>query len=329
MRRSDRGSPMHDIIVSPKCVASSYGFATLEDTTDVPRTARSATSCTASTPPGTIRNAARRVIVMRHGERLDDLFPGWIEKSCLSGVYRAYDLNMPLVLPQLDRPMAHFDADTVLTEMGTVLAQMVGRGLLINKTLPDVVYTSPALRCVQTASFALKAAGYDDQVKIRVEPALFENTTLYPEGQPKFATPAQLAAADFNVDANYKPIMTADKLWSRPESIEEYGDRLQKTLLQLAENIETTTNPYGPIIMIVGHASTVDLAIGAFREQIRRSSAADLLNIGIFYPFCATAVFDRSITQQWKYCENALPPITYRNFTSKINSRFAFRTSVK
>lgn len=47
-----------------------------------------------STPPGTIRNAARRVIVMRHGERLDDLFPGWIEKSCLSGVYRAYDLNM-------------------------------------------------------------------------------------------------------------------------------------------------------------------------------------------------------------------------------------------
>lgn len=46
----------------------------------------------------------------------------------------------PLVLPQLDRPMAHFDADTVLTEMGTVLAQMVGRGLLINKTLPGLLH---------------------------------------------------------------------------------------------------------------------------------------------------------------------------------------------
>lgn len=38
----------------------------------------------------------RRVIVMRHGERVDDLFPGWIEKSTLAGFYRPYDLNMVL-----------------------------------------------------------------------------------------------------------------------------------------------------------------------------------------------------------------------------------------
>ncbi|KHN81697.1 Protein UBASH3A -like protein, partial [Toxocara canis] len=282
-----------------------------------------------STPQKVVRAACRRVIVMRHGERVDDLFPAWIQKSCMSGAYRAYDLNMPLVLPQLDRPMAHFEDDTVLTEMGTVLAQMVGRGLLINKTLPDVVYTSPALRCVQTASFALKAAGYDEHVKIRIEPALFENITLYPGGQPKFATLAQLAAADFNVDIDYKPIMTIDKLWSQPESIEEYGDRVQKTLLQIAERVETSTNPYGPILMVVGHASTLDLAVGAFREHIRRSTRTELLNIGLFYPFCATTVFDRSMAHQWSYSENALPPITYRNFTSKINSRFAFRERIE
>ncbi|VDK47083.1 unnamed protein product [Anisakis simplex] len=339
----------HRIADSPKCVAASYG--TLDEASDVARTARSSTSSDILDPKGVIRSAPRRLIVMRHGERIDDLFPDWIEKSSTSGSYRAYDLNMeliqlqpsrdlifqPLVLPELDRPMSEYAADTVLTEMGSVLAQMV-----LNRIYSDVVYASPALRCIQTASFAMKAAGCDDQVKIRIEPALFEYESLYPGGQPKFATAEQLKKADFNIDQDYKPIMPLEKLWSEPENVEQYGDRLQQTLLQIADRVERSTNPFGPIVMVrhhqfldisckvVGHASTIDLAIGVFREKIRRAVPAELLNNGLHYPFCATSVFDRiPPSMQWKYSENALPPITYRNFTSRINSKFAFRTPVE
>lgn len=35
-----------------------------------------------------------RLVVMRHGERIDDLFPKWIRKSTSSGSYQAFDLNM-------------------------------------------------------------------------------------------------------------------------------------------------------------------------------------------------------------------------------------------
>lgn len=42
----------------------------------------------------TMRTLPCRLIVMRHAERVDDLFPGWIEKSTSTGIYQAYDLNM-------------------------------------------------------------------------------------------------------------------------------------------------------------------------------------------------------------------------------------------
>ncbi|VDN88907.1 unnamed protein product [Brugia pahangi] len=35
-----------------------------------------------------------RLVVMRHGERIDDLFPDWIRKSTSTGLYQAFDLNM-------------------------------------------------------------------------------------------------------------------------------------------------------------------------------------------------------------------------------------------
>ncbi|OZC07211.1 phosphoglycerate mutase family protein [Onchocerca flexuosa] len=269
-----------------------------------------------------------RLVVMRHGERIDDLFPDWIRKSTSSGSYQAFDLNMrffePLVLPKLKRPFKYYEGDTIISEMGFVLAEMVGRGLLVNKSIPDIIYTSPALRCVQTAHSALKAMSKENEIKIRIEPALFEFTDLHP-GQPKFATPEEFFEANFNIDIDYVPITTMDDIWKRNETVEMYSKRVQNLLQKLAKTHEWSKRSDGALILVVGHASTVDLAIGAFREPPRTLLARELINQGAKFPYCCTAIIDRTDDGRWLYNENALPPITYMNFSSKINRDFAMR----
>ncbi|GCB76057.1 hypothetical protein scyTo_0020433 [Scyliorhinus torazame] len=69
------------------------------------------------------------------------------------------------------------------------------------------VYSSPALRCVQTAHHILKALKLGDKVTIRVEPGFFEWTKW--EGEraiPNFMSAAELKAAEYSVDINYRYI---------------------------------------------------------------------------------------------------------------------------
>uniref|UniRef100_A0A1I7X0S6 Phosphoglycerate mutase (2,3-diphosphoglycerate-dependent) n=1 Tax=Heterorhabditis bacteriophora TaxID=37862 RepID=A0A1I7X0S6_HETBA len=47
-----------------------------------------------STPSPSFNVYPNVLLVMRHSERVDDLFPGWIKKSTRTGKYKAYDLNM-------------------------------------------------------------------------------------------------------------------------------------------------------------------------------------------------------------------------------------------
>lgn len=49
-----------------------------------------------------------------------------------------------------------------------------------------------------------------NNIRIRIEPTLFEFTGFYPNGQPKFATPQELCDASFNIDRNYVPVTTMD-----------------------------------------------------------------------------------------------------------------------
>ncbi|EFO25690.1 hypothetical protein LOAG_02791 [Loa loa] len=269
-----------------------------------------------------------RLVVMRHGERIDDLFPEWIRKSTSSGSYRAFDLNMPLALPELKRPFRDYEDDTVISEMGYVLGEMVGRGLLVNKSIPDIVYSSPALRCVQTAHSVLKGMAKEDEIKIRIEPTLFEFTDLHPNGQPKFATPQELYKAKFNIDTDYVPFTKMENIWEMNETIEMYSERVQNLLQKLATTYEWSQRDDGSLILVVGHASTVDLAIGAFREPPRTVLARELISHGTKFPYCCTAIIDRMDNGQWLYNEGALPPITYMNFSSKINRDFAMRERI-
>jgi len=140
------------------------------------------------------RKAARRLFLMRHGERMDRLFPEWLSMAITDdvsapsgrrtrllvlrrqGTYMPYDMNMPLTM--LDRSTlggwAAYETDPPITEMGALSGQMVGRGMQSCQVDVRGVYASPALRCVQTAHAVLKTLDEKLDLRICVEPGLFE-----------------------------------------------------------------------------------------------------------------------------------------------------------
>jgi ubiquitin-associated SH3 domain-containing protein len=113
--------------------------------------------------------------------------------------YAPYDLNHPMTALNRRGGPSDFDDDSSITgvlhvraavacvtEIGRMHAKLVGRGLRVGKASPDVVYASPALRCVQTAAAVLNGADCID-LRIRVEPALIEWKGYY-EHAPCFLT---------------------------------------------------------------------------------------------------------------------------------------------
>ncbi|KAK0410145.1 hypothetical protein QR680_004974 [Steinernema hermaphroditum] len=276
------------------------------------------TSCLAT--DAMVESVPKHLLVMRHGERTDDLFPGWIERSTRSGRYVPYDINMPRDLRFLDRPMRNFHMDTPLTMLGSLLAQFVGRGMAGVRKAPDVVYASPALRCVQTAHNAALFA--PQKPLIRVEPGLFENNDLYPEGRPKLMSVKELHKAGFNVDLDYEPVFAVDDVFAHHcESNDRYNRRLQKTLQMVAERKEFLDAPKDLSVLVCAHASTVDMAIGHFVYNRRKTLQRDLVGIADRVPYTSFAFFTHH-DDAWKLREEAIPFVTYDRFSSCFDRYF-------
>ncbi|VDO88413.1 unnamed protein product [Haemonchus placei] len=138
-------------------------------------------------------------MAMRYTERLDEYFPDWLWKT-MGATYEPFDLNMPKALP-VDRPVHVYVNDPPITNTGDILARLLARGMYATGYVPDIIYCTPALRCLQTAHAVKQVSG--TKALIRVEPGLFECFSNYPLGLPKFANSDQRAR--FGVDENYVP----------------------------------------------------------------------------------------------------------------------------
>ncbi len=95
-------------------------------------------------------------------------------------------------------------------------AQMLGRGLRLHLPSsmlhrPVVVYSSPALRCVQTAQHMIKGLALPEpRPQINVEPALFEWAMWYKK-TPEWMTPPEISRAGMAVDISYASRLTVDQ----------------------------------------------------------------------------------------------------------------------
>ncbi|CAH2250908.1 jg10249 [Pararge aegeria aegeria] len=208
-------------------------------------------------------NKARRwMFALRHGERVDLTYGSWVP-FCFdeNGTYVRKDLNMPLKLVDRAGGAESYARDTPLTRVGQLQAFLVGEGLRLANASVTHVYASAALRCVETAHNFLQGLQADPSVKIKVEPGLFEYKGWHlAKGLAPFMTPAELHAAGYNVDLEYKPFVDLDV--TSNETIEEFYKRNELVMHSAAK----TTEVEGGNVIFVGHASTLDTMVIALKR---------------------------------------------------------------
>ncbi|NXM32228.1 UBS3A protein, partial [Oxyruncus cristatus] len=198
----------------------------------------------------------RAVLVMRHGERVDQVFgKSWLQQ-CLTadGKYSRADLNLPSALPKRKDSVKQFEYDPPLSCCGIFQSRLIGEALLDQEVLVSYVYSSPALRCVQTAQHVLQGLKLIQKVKIRVEPGLFEWTKWEASKViPNFMTVAELAEASYNVDTSYRGNFPLSSLVPS-ESYEDYLSRSSAVMKQI---ITACPSRGKGVILIVAHGSSL------------------------------------------------------------------------
>ncbi|NXH87173.1 UBS3A protein, partial [Edolisoma coerulescens] len=220
-----------------------------------------------------LQNAALRrgVLVMRHGERVDQVFgKSWLQQ-CLTadGKYYRADLNFPSSLLRRKDSMKQFECDPPLSCCGIFQSRLIGEALLDQEVTVSYVYSSPALRCVQTAQHVLQGLKLNQKVKIRVEPGLFEWTKWEASRAiPNFVTVAELVEASYDIDTSYRSAkMNGPKATSSPSAGGERGSAAAPLPPFFAF-------PGVPgVILIVGHSSSLAPLTRALTGLPNRDSA--------------------------------------------------------
>ncbi|NXL78646.1 UBS3A protein, partial [Leptocoma aspasia] len=199
-----------------------------------------------------LQNAALRrgVLVMRHGERVDQVFgKSWLQQ-CLTadGKYYRADLNFPSSLPRQKDSMKQLECDPPLSCCGIFQSRLIGEALLDQEVTVSYVYSSPALGCVQTAQHVLQGLKLNQKVRIRVEPGLFEWTKWEASRAiPNFMTMAELLEASYDIDTSYRGNFPLSSLVPS-ESYEDYASPSPPFFVF----------PAVPgVILIVGHGSSL------------------------------------------------------------------------
>lgn len=250
---------------------------------------------------------------MRHGERIDFTFGTWIP-YCFdeTGAYIRRDLNMPIALPNRKMGPKSYMKDSPLTQIGIYQATLVGEGLKLTNIDIEHVYCSPSYRCVQTCDAVLKGLDKKKDLKIKLEPGLFEWLVWYPESLPDWLTSEELNADGFNIDTNYHPFVTQEELTETHETCEQFYMR-SSFVTQSA----LATNSKGNILF-VGHAATLDVCSRELLGSNPRNST-EMTKLLQKVPYCSLLTLTQN-GNKWEMIDSPCPPITHSN-----NQRFDWK----
>ncbi|CAH1977017.1 unnamed protein product [Acanthoscelides obtectus] len=221
--------------------------------------------------------------------------------------------NAPLAEPErLSRPPSR-DYENLMDLK--IAADQVGEGLLANGLRVDHVYSSPSLRCVQTADAVLRGLGVKQHVLVRVEPGLFEWTGWYQDaaaGQPDWMEAQELQQAGYHVDRAYRPHVHHQHLKDTTETCEEYYRRKANVCKGILED-----NPSGSIL-IVGHSSTLETCS---YELLGRSprQPEEMMKLLRKIPYCALThlTCDPDTGGKWTVVQTHAPPLSVTHSTNQ------------
>ncbi|KRT78226.1 SH3 domain-containing protein [Oryctes borbonicus] len=256
----------------------------------------------------------QKLLIMRHGERIDFTFGSWIP-YCFDekGNYLRKDLNMPSTLPKRGSGPAAYIKDSPLTNIGGLQATLVGEALKQSGITVDHAYSSPSFRCIQTCDGVLKGLGVRDTLKIQIEPGLFEWLIWYPDSLPIWFNEDELISFGYNIDREYEPVISKEVLSERHESCELFYSRSAFVTSKVLE-----THPSGNILF-VGHAATLDVCS---RELLGKKprNATEFSKMLQKVPYCSLMALENSDAATWNFIEPPVPPVTHSN-----NQRFDWK----
>jgi len=204
-------------------------------------------------------NQKPRIIIMRHSERVDYVIrnPNWPSEAFINGVYSPNISQLPTVLPLRADPHEYL-LDTPLTRYGKAHAHRTGEHFRSFGLIPDTVYTSPAMRCVQTADSVLDGLGIRAKRPLKIDLGLYEPTRKELPLQP----PSFFSSAGFNVDLRYRPLLPSnDSRLILGESRLHYYHRMYDMLKRITFNLTNQSKKVStpPTTLVVTHRSGVTL----------------------------------------------------------------------
>jgi len=237
------------------------------NSSNLPMTA--STTSTTGQPASALRNSTagtiaasnekgRRLIIVRHGERVDFTFnvshESWVSRAFdAQGRYKRFNINMPRTLPNRKDGFQAYATDTPLTEIGYLQAKLTGRALKEAGTKPTHVYVSSAYRCVQTCVGILKGMQSQSQnVSFNIEPGLFEWGAWFRPKLPSWMTPEEYASQGYPVNVHYKPVVARTEI-TASETLLDYYNRSYKVVQRVLER-----HPEDCVILLVAHGASLD-----------------------------------------------------------------------
>ncbi|XP_066945238.1 ecdysteroid-phosphate phosphatase-like [Macrobrachium rosenbergii] len=218
------------------------------------------------------------LIVVRHGERLEQVDRNWFEK------YKENDYDgenagdfYPKVLP-VRRNREDYRTDAPLTKRGQDDARAMGS---VMKTANITsIYVSPAYRCLETARKIIEGASLQ-HVELKLEPGLLEWIATFGGKFPEVFSRQELLDAGFNISQEYKPYMEATFI-NRKETTKDYYERTHHTLMHCLEDHEDTARE--GTVLIVAHQMTV-LTIPTDSAKARFPFFLELVSLGGKLPY--------------------------------------------
>ena len=260
-------------------------------------------------PPPLPPTGPRRLFILRHAERVDVTFgKQWIKLSFdPDGSYHRRNLNMPKEVPKRKGGPGDFVKDSPITETGLFQAQLTGEGMREQGIRVTHVFSSPALRCVQTADAILHGL-QEPSVKVKIENGLFEWLAWCRGGFPTFMTPSELAKYGLEVDPSYASQVALMDLKPNETHLEFY-----KRMYNITRLILKTIGPNCGNVMFVGHAATLEACTRQLVGAQPRN-AQELTKIVQKVPYCGVCVcqeseFDKNST--WDFIDPPIPPLTH------------------
>ncbi|KRZ73357.1 Neuron navigator 2 [Trichinella papuae] len=209
----------------------------------------------------------REIIIMRHAERVDDVLVSWSDKALRSGTYCRFDFNLPANLRSRCKDVLEsyirWTCDPPITVNGKEMARSLGKMLASKKKNIYTIYSSPAFRCVQTASAFAETYGKhfpNRCLKIRVEGGLYDFIHDNMDVVPTFVDLTLLKTWSLNVDMKYRSVIKPEKVLSK-DFQNGFANRCKLVFDRILKQL-----PNGYAALIVTHAP----CFNAFRTYIQR-----------------------------------------------------------